>query len=317
MLSIVLFHYAQKIPLPDLFQKLILFGGTGIHLFILLSGFGLYLSFSKRPLSYGLFIKKRLSKIYIPYIIVVLISALIALFIPIYENSWYALGGHALLYKMFDERIVGSYGYQLWFVSMILQFYFTFHLIVWLKKQFNNWSFLLISLVISLTWAVVVFYLGKESLRIWNSFFLQYLWEFSLGMVLASYYASGKLEKVALRTYHYLILGLIGCAAYAAMALKGGEVGRLFNDIPALIGYACLAIVLFRFKIDWLHRFMVYSGGISFSLFLLHMLFLELFVQLLPTQWLTLSLLLAFGLTYLACHYFQKGIGMVYKYMQI
>ena len=110
--TIMAFHFLAFADFPAPWNLMIWFGGTGIHLFILLSGFGLYYSYLKRPLTWWPFIRKRAVKIYIPYILVVLISALIAVFVPVYVNSWYALGGHILLYKMFDEQIVGSYGFQ-------------------------------------------------------------------------------------------------------------------------------------------------------------------------------------------------------------
>ena len=122
--TIVIFHLLQEVSLPPIFEKAIFFGGTGVHLFILLSGLGLYLSFQNKPTDYFTFLKKRLNRIYLPYILVVLISALIALSIPIYENSNYALLGHIFLYKMFDSKIIESYGSQLWFISTIIQLYF-------------------------------------------------------------------------------------------------------------------------------------------------------------------------------------------------
>lgn len=45
-----------------------------------------------------------------------------------------------------------------------------------------------ISLLVSLIWATIITYLGINDERIWNSFFLQYLWEFVLGMWLAKIY---------------------------------------------------------------------------------------------------------------------------------
>lgn len=41
------------------------------------------------------------------------------------------------------------------------------------------------ALAISLAWSTVVGVLGYEEMRPWGSFFLQYLWEFCLGMWIA------------------------------------------------------------------------------------------------------------------------------------
>ena len=127
ILTIVIFHLGQALKLPTLMAQLINFGGTGVHTFIFVSGFGLYLSHLRKPLSYKVFLRKRFTKIYLPYIVVVAFSALVSLFIPVYNNSLYAFLGHVFLFKMFDEAIIGSYGYQFWFISTIIQLYLLFH----------------------------------------------------------------------------------------------------------------------------------------------------------------------------------------------
>jgi peptidoglycan/LPS O-acetylase OafA/YrhL len=59
MLSIVIYHIGQELNLPGAVAKMINFGGTGVHTFIFVSGFGLYLSHLRRPLSFVLFLRKR------------------------------------------------------------------------------------------------------------------------------------------------------------------------------------------------------------------------------------------------------------------
>jgi len=75
MFSIVAFHVLKVLPIPYFFIEIMKFGGTGVHVFIFVSGFGLYYSFLRKPMTYVEFIKKRFVKVYIPYIIVVTIIA--------------------------------------------------------------------------------------------------------------------------------------------------------------------------------------------------------------------------------------------------
>ncbi len=278
--TIMIFHYLNYLQLPKPIDKFIYFGGTGVHLFVLLSGFGLYYSYIKKPLSYSMFLKRRISKIYIPYIFVVLFSALLSFFIAVYNNSLYALGGHIFLYKMFDESIIGSYGYQLWFVSMILQFYLTFHLIIWLKSKLKNSLFLTTAFAISIGWAILVFLLNKEDERIWNSFFLQYFWEFALGIVIAEKVSKNeRLINKNINQTLLLLAGLLSTAIYGFLAIKAGDLGKLFNDVFALTGYAFLAIFLYNLKFKPINRFFLFIGKISISVYLLHvLLFLTLSV---------------------------------------
>jgi len=312
--TIMIFHYLQHFQLPNPFNKLIFFGGTGVHLFVLLSGFGLYLSFLNKPLSYPVFLKKRIVKVYIPYIIVVLISALISVFIPIYQNSLYALGGHIFLYKMFDENIIGSYGYPLWFISMILQFYLTFNMVVWIKSKLKNGHFLILSLIVSLCWTTVVFVLGKGDERIWNSFFLQYFWEFSLGMVIADKISKNeKLIGRKINNLHLLIIGLLNCLIYGYLALKAGSVGKLYNDVFALSGYSLLAIFFFNLKIKPINQFFLFFGKISFSVYLLHILIITtlstLFYNLNANYLVIFSIILIIPLSLM----YQKIINRFFK----
>jgi peptidoglycan/LPS O-acetylase OafA/YrhL len=204
-----------------------------------------------------------------------LISALIAIFWPVYEGSWNALGGHVFLYKMFDEQIIGSYGYQLWFMSTLFQFYLVFYILVNLENYLSKRLFLFLSVIISLMWALIVWCLGKEDQRIWNSFFLQYIWEFVLGMVLAGWLKEGKLKQ-NFRAVHFLLPGIIFCGLYAWMGMKGGAAGHLFNDYFALLGYSSIAIFLYKILPHSWVKGMVWIGTFSFALYLWHMLILEI-----------------------------------------
>ncbi len=58
------------------------------------------------------------------------------------------------------------------------------------------------------------------------------------------------------------------------MAIKGGRFGRIFNDIPTLIGYISLTVLIYsicknRFKI--VKNIILYIGKLSYELYLTHM----------------------------------------------
>lgn len=122
--TIVLMHLIQSYPIPQIIRTASSFGGAGVHVFILCSGFGLYLSHLNKPLSYINFLKRRFIKVYIPYIAIILLSACI----PCYassENKFIELLSHIFLFKMFNESLEGSLGYQMWFISTIYTILFT------------------------------------------------------------------------------------------------------------------------------------------------------------------------------------------------
>lgn len=74
--------------------------------------------------------------------------------------------------------------------------------------------------------------LGNE--RIWNSFFIQYLWEFSLGMNVADHLYNG--EKIEIHKTRLFVIAASGLVLEAILGLKGGMF-KVFNDVPALLGY--------------------------------------------------------------------------------
>lgn len=132
--TIVLMHLVQSYPLPGFLMKATSFGGAGVHVFIFCSGFGLYLSSLHKPLVYGNFLKRRFSKVYIPYVLVVLISALY-FGIVCGQNVLMPLLGSVFLFKMFVPSLEHVFGGQMWFVSTIIQFYLFWPLIVRLFKM--------------------------------------------------------------------------------------------------------------------------------------------------------------------------------------
>ncbi len=316
--TIMIYHFLQTLELPEPFRQFISFGGTGVHLFVLLSGFGLFLSYLKKPTDYITFLKKRVSKIYIPYVVIVIISALISFFIPLYQNSLYAFGGHVFLYKMFDESIVGSYGYPLWFISMIIQFYIIFIPLAMLAKRINPSNFILAGITMSIIWVFVVISLGKESERVWNSFFLQFIWEFALGMVIALKYAQNDYQfNFNVKRVYLLLFGILGCASYGLIAMKGGVVGKMMNDLPALIGYSSLAIFIFKLKISAINKFFIYTGKISFSIYLLHTLILGIAMIFTNGNYMSVVLCVSLLVIYLASFYYQKVIMNLYRILKI
>ena len=101
-----------------------------------------------------------------------------------------------------------------------------------------------------------------------------------------------------------LSIALIFTALMALMILKMGDAGRIFNDIPALIGYSAFSVLFFQLGKKFfppLKRFFLWVGGFSYSLYLVHILVLETWLKVLdsggiPLNGLSLLPFLAFAL---------------------
>ncbi len=288
--TIVCYHALQQVDLSPLWQRAIIFGGTGVHLFFLLSGFGL--AWSSAVESVGAFYLRRMSKVWLPYVVVLTISWAAAAWMGVFPDGWDAWLAGVGLYQMFSEQYIESFGGHFWFVSAIFQFYLVFPLLVRLQKSMTPTQFLLLTCSLSVGWWLVVYFSGKSELRVWNSFFLQFLWEFAIGMVLAKKMRQeagtfrniqNLVEGNSRYSWIFLPIGLFFTAVMIGMILKLGEAGRIFNDVPALFGYTALSIFVYqagRKWLPWLNRFFLWINGFSYTLYLIHVLMLHLCLML-------------------------------------
>ena len=303
--TIVLMHLLMG-HMTGVYFKAILFGGAGVHVFILCSGFGLYLSYLKKPLSYGDFLRRRFDKIWVPYAIAVLLWGVWFLvskgYFPVRE-----VASHLLLYKMFSVELDTSLCYPYWFISTIVQFYLFWPLIVKVYRMRWGGAGLFI---ISLLWSTIVGLLGLEEERPWGSFFLQYIWEFALGMWIAERClkpdgkatgscwgkrtsSSGrallgnggeKLMDIQAYKWWWLIAGAISGMGLSAMMAWNGGVLKLYNDIPSLIGYLSVALLVYKVGVKVVNRSFEWTNSFSYELYLVHSLVFVVVGYLLTTS---------------------------------
>ncbi|MCR5146603.1 MAG: acyltransferase [Clostridia bacterium] len=267
--TIILYHLvAFFLNTMTIIKKASAFGGAGVHVFFVLSGFGLTLSYYNKTKNHKQFLIGRFQKVYISYIFVIIISA-ITTYMYNGGDKLNAFFSHVFLYKMFNENYVDSFGIQFWFVSTLFQFYFTYYLLMKIKDKIkNNKIFWGLSCLISFVYAITISVLHLSEYRIASSFFLQYLWELVLGIVLADRYLAG--NKIDIKNKILIpIITAISFAIYCVLALKGGWF-KNFNDPFALISYLGIAYMLY--KIPFFKKVCVKVSNFSFEMFLLHYL---------------------------------------------
>ncbi|GAB3513461.1 acyltransferase family protein [Emticicia fontis] len=263
--TIVIYHFLFTYPLPTYLNYAKNFGGAGIHLFFFVSGFGLTLS---KYFDYQTFIKRRLIKVLVPYYITITLIFLINLVIKIYDVDFLAFLSHILLFKMFVSDYMTSYGAQFWFISTIVQFYLIFPLLLWILKSEKYKLFIIVSLLISLSYSLFISYVLSEGGEAFKRFFLQYLWEFVLGMVVAK---TGLLDKLTMASLsYYFLIGLVCLGLTGVLAIKGGTIGKNLNDIFSFLAYTSITIILFR-TMPLINKFFLWVSKFSFALYLTHM----------------------------------------------
>ena len=198
-------------------SKALAFGGAGVHVFILCSGLGLYLSYLRKPLGYKDFLQKRFAKVYSPYAVAVLMWGIwMTIETDIFPTR--EVISHLLLYKMFFVDLDISLCYPYWFISTIIQFYLVWPLIVRLVQNRGGYF---VALAISSSWSTIVGILGYEEMRPWGSFFLQYLWEFCLGMWIA--------EKIFNREKIFFVI------AFFLNCRENGDFSRAMEMVVAIM----------------------------------------------------------------------------------
>lgn len=148
-----------------------------------------------------------------------------------------------------------------------------FPLIIRIKNSLSLKHFLILSFSVSFIYWILISGLGFSHLRVCNSFFLQYLWEFNLGIVLAEQYKNNGRCFWDKNINILAPIAVLGLSTMAVMAL-GGRAGQTFNDLPASIGYTCLVatVYILTAKLLPIRLFFTSLGKISYELYLLHML---------------------------------------------
>jgi peptidoglycan/LPS O-acetylase OafA/YrhL len=274
---------------------------------------GLYFSYLNKKIKFIEFIKKRWTKIYIPYIIVVFISFLCH-WMYLGNDRLSAFISHIFLYKMFIPKYEESFGIQFWFISTIIQFYLLFIPMCKLKEKIdNNKLFLSMGLLISVFWWIICYVLNVSDIRVWNSFCLQYIWEFSFGMVLADEFKKGKIYKIYILQLFFVAVVGLGLQAGLAMYL---DKFKLFNDIPALFGYSALSLLLMNIKL--IKKVCVIISKFSYELFLIHILVFKTVFQIIQFNSLTMQIieaLIAFILSLICAFIYNRLINnSLFKY---
>lgn len=262
-------HLLQgQLSIPKVLNMASSFGGTGVHIFFICSGFGLYLSQKKSPLTYTQFLKKRFIKIYIPYIVIVIISYFLP-FMYTQSDNLNALMSHLFLYKMFISKYEMSFGVQFWFISTIFQFYFIFIPLFKIMNKISSKTFFSLCTIVSICWWTLTYLLGVDNIRIWDSFFLRYLWEFSFGMILANYLSKGNSIKIPLTFLVFAAIFLTGIAS--VLKLNGGLLGSL-NDPCATFGYMSIALLFYVLTSKKIHLIFDFISSVSYEWYLVHIL---------------------------------------------
>lgn len=247
-------------------------GGTGVALFLLLSGFGLNESFKTHGLTY--YWRKKVLRVLVPYFFVATI-----LYIFRWEFTWAEF--------MLDITGVKTH---YWYIAFLMKWYVVF----WItSKYFLQYR---IAILLAMSMAVLFFFPNIEA---------EQAFSFSAGMLISTHLdrvkniSRKKVVMIACFTFlvgtaflllkqHPMIRELMSTWIY--------NVVQLFIKLPYAI---CVVCILLMFP-KWINsKFLLFSGVICYELYLFHMPF---FSHLDGSVW---SGLLLFVVSYIVCYPFN------------
>ncbi|PEO40958.1 acyltransferase family protein [Bacillus wiedmannii] len=313
-------------------------GNESVIIFFVLSGFVLYRSIQKNYDSYGSFLLKRISRIYIPYIVAIIIAILCQTTMSKYgisnlsewfnrswtiESSLSLIAQHILLIGKYNTD---AYNGVIWSLvhEMRISIIFPLVLMVCLRKTLR---YSLLSLFSFSICSVVILFLFHSSLTLTSyALTLHYTVLFLLGALVAKYknnlivfYSNRtKNEKIAWFLFAVLLYMYEGLV---------GEINLLnnfiFRDYVVAIS-ACLFVIL-SLSVATLssllrNKYLLYLGKISYSLYLYHIISLFSLVYMLHEIFplpivLMLSLILSFILAIISYLFVEKCAFRIGRYI--
>jgi peptidoglycan/LPS O-acetylase OafA/YrhL len=297
VLGVIFFHLQLGVESHPLLKALTYpfrYGGSGIHLFFVLSGFCLAHSLIRREqagrrATLGTYLKARWWRIAPPY------YAALGLYLSIPAAQM--LAGHTdgtrlreLTVRQVVTHLTFTHGFwpdtidtinaAFWTLSLEFQFYLTLPFLMILVARAGVPAMVAVVFAASVAWRVLVAYAWPDLFFLTRGVFLGDWSEFAIGIAIAFWFNHSGLAKG-----NVPVLVLVS-GAFLVVAAGSAERGTVLNSVSEYafgLGYALLLIATLSSLespgsplsrcISW--RPLVWTGMISYSLYLVHTFFVE------------------------------------------
>lgn len=237
-------------------------GGLGVCVFFFVSGYGLWMSCDNKKIDAN-FIMKRLNNILPTYFFIRLIAIVLL--------KKYEMGlGYTVLYFLSIKE-------SAWFVVEMLLIYFIFYYAIRYGKS-NAIYYIFVALIVM---SIVFIVLGFDA-RWYNANL-----NFGFGVLLARYRKEYIAKITNTEKEFWLInIGMIFCFGITAILFTMFK-GCLWANIFKLLagGFFSLVLVNIVLKINLHSKGLLYVGKYSLQLYLLHMVVIEWFSEIVNDNW--------------------------------
>jgi peptidoglycan/LPS O-acetylase OafA/YrhL len=269
ILSILFAHIGYALSnSPQFLFPFSVLAGTGVNLFLFLSGYGLTYSASQRQEGRLAFYKKRLPRLFIPFWVVLSVLFLLDYFIT--EGS-YSLTyiAQSMLGIFTNADMYHDINSPLWYFTLILMYYLLFPLVF-----FKRHSWITAGVLFAAIWLLVKVKLSFFSGVI--GFYEVHMLAFPLGVLAAwgvrsKHFSFTALQKVY-RTYQVFLypLALVLLSILAGYLALHGNIGKpaYIEDLTSLATMFAL-ILLFSIKKRESKLFALF-GLYSYEIYLFH-----------------------------------------------
>jgi peptidoglycan/LPS O-acetylase OafA/YrhL len=285
--------FAKFFPLPfnsvgnivfDLLNIFFFLGYQGVHIFFILSGFGLaYSRILKPDESWNTFMIKKFFRLYPTYWILLVVSLIIPWLRSALFYGYFGWWSFWRTWIILDKAIPFS-----WFMFPLIQFYLCFFLLFKLLHKYSIKQFILTSFSIKVTYTFLVLMLGFNLFKPIIGDFgypgylaISRLFEFCLGMAMAKVYASNPTLLINYLTKPVTIaiaiifelLGILGSFAFSNPRILGVFLPFGLSFYDAFIGFGLFVIVfnicrkLINFS-ELITKFLTGISHISYELYL-------------------------------------------------
>lgn len=277
ILGVAILHFSEDYRVKTFYG-----GYLGVDFFFILSGFFLMMHFYRHysaeqsPVSSAVtYTISRIKKLYLPYLAAILLMTLVCwihlggglknLFLLVYENRWQFLMLHSVGAPTLC--IIRS----VWFLSpLIVLSYLIYFCLCYNKKLFVG----LAPIISILGFAFIAqkygfFGMHFEYIGIFGGGFVRGFPEMVLGVFLAylveEYF---KNKKMKIHAAMGIVLRVV-CYAVILWTIWRSEWD--FNDFNVLPAFAVLIVISFLNPIKyWMEKIMIYLGGLSYWIYLFH-----------------------------------------------
>lgn len=253
-----------------------------VPIFIILSGYLLHYTYQdNRQLNYLEFLKKRLSKVLIPYLIWTIIYMIYSL-----NGNYIKIFSLGFFYDLLKNLITGRGFIHLYFMVIIIQLYIIFPL---LRNLYNKHSKLtwIVSFVLSLYFNMEpyfrqrnIYILPAAGVPYYSDFFAKWIFYFVLGM----YFADNSQKLIALVTSKKAELTIVWtslCISVVMLSRALGMSSPILNPITIVYDISCFLLLYavcfcFREKFSRFTVFMEWFSKQSFIIYLSHLILIKL-----------------------------------------